>query len=57
MHLSAVEDLCGGKVFQVFVIGNDINRMQSAIQIVSPDSEHFVDSVEFLVVNIVVEFC
>ena len=52
--LSAVEDLHGGKVF---VIGNNIDRMQSAIQIVLPDSERFVDSVEFLVVNIVVEFC
>jgi len=52
-----VEDLRGGKIFQVFVIGNDIDGMRSAIQIVTPDSERFVDSIEFLVVNIVVEFC
>ncbi len=56
-RLPVIQNLGSGKVFQVFVVGDYIYRVRSAIQIVSPDSERLKDGIKFLVMDIIVEFC
>ena len=54
MHLALSQYLGGGKVFQVFVVGDNINRSRRALKVVAPDAECFEDSQEFLIMGVVV---
>ena len=56
LSLSTVEKFGGGKIFKVLVVCYDVNDGSGTFEIVSPDLEHFEDGVEFLVVDVVVEF-
>ena len=55
-HLTLIEDLGGGEIFQVLVIGDDVYWMHRAIQVVAPDAESLKDREEFFVMNVVIEF-
>jgi hypothetical protein len=52
--LSSIEFLCGGEVFQTFVIGPDLKLQLTALEIVSPLVEGLHDSQHFFVVDVVV---
>jgi len=54
--LTTVEKFGGGKIFKVLVVCYDVNDRSGTFKVVSPDPEHFEDGVEFLVVDVVVEF-
>ncbi len=53
-RLAAVQKLSCGEIFEIFVVGNDVNGSQGTFEIVVPNAEHFVDSEELLVVDVVV---
>jgi hypothetical protein len=42
--LSSGEKLCGGKIFQILVTSENINRVKGALEVMTPDSECFKDS-------------
>jgi hypothetical protein len=44
MGLLSGEKLCRGKIFQVLVIGDNINRVKRALKVMMPDLECFKDS-------------
>ena len=44
MRLASSQHLRGGKVFQVFVVGDNIDQSRGAFKIVTPDAENFEDS-------------
>jgi len=49
------ENLRGGEVLQVFVVGHDVNREGRALQVVTPALESLEDSEELLIMSIVVQ--
>jgi len=49
------ENLRGGEVLQVFVVGHDVNWKGRALQVVMPALESLEDSEELLVVSIIVQ--
>ena len=51
-----VKKFGGGKIFKVLVVCYNINDGSRTFEVVSPDLERFEDGVEFLVMNVVVEF-
>jgi hypothetical protein len=53
--LSAIEKFGGGKIFEIFVIRDDVDWCRGTLEIVAPDSECFEDSIKFFVVDVVVE--
>ena len=53
--LSVVKEFGGGKVFEVFVIRDNIDRSSGTLEVVAPNAESFEDREEFLVVDVVVE--
>jgi hypothetical protein len=42
--LSSGEKLCRGKIFQILVISENINRVKGALKVMMPNSECFKDS-------------
>jgi hypothetical protein len=54
--LATGKELCRCEIFQVLVVGNDVDRRCCTFEIMSPYFEGFNDGEEFLVVDIVVEF-
>ena len=54
--LAAVQKLGCSKIFEIFVVGDDINGSHGTFKIVAPNAEHFINSEELLVVDIIVEF-
>ena len=52
----STKDLCSRKIFQVFVVGNNINWSCRAFKVMSPDMESFKNGKEFFVVGVVVQF-
>ena len=42
-RLAAVQEFGRGKIFKVFVIGDDIDGCHGTFEVVTPDSEGFVD--------------
>src|SRR3981189_1170892 len=55
-RLSAVEFLCNSKVFEVFVVGEDLNRMAHPLQVVAPFLETSNYRQHFHVVDLIVVF-
>src|SRR6266542_6842669 len=53
-HLAAVQKLSCGEIFEIFVVGNDVNGSRGTFKVVAPNVEHFVDSEELLVVDVIV---
>jgi hypothetical protein len=53
--LSPGQNPCSGKIFQVFVICDNINQNFSAFKVVSPSLEHFIDCHEFFVMCVIVK--
>ncbi len=53
-RLVAVQKLSCGKIFEIFVVGDDVNGSHGTFKVVAPNVEHFVDSEELLVVDVVV---
>jgi len=49
------ENLRGGEVLQVFVVGHNVNWKGRALQVVTPALESLEDSKELLVVSIIVQ--
>ena len=43
MGLRVSEDLSGGKIFQIFVVSDDIDQSFAAFQVLSPMLESFED--------------
>ncbi len=54
--LVAVQKLSRGKIFEIFVVDNNINGSCGTFEVVAPNVEHFVDSKELLVMDVIVEF-
>ena len=52
--LAVVQKLSCGEIFEIFVVSDDINGSCGTFKVVAPNVEHFVDSKELLVVDIVV---
>ena len=55
MSLAADEDLGGGKVFQVLVIGDHIHWSCRALEVVMPVVKGLKDRKEFLVMSIIIQ--
>jgi len=55
LGLPTGENLRGGEVLQVFVVGHDVNREGRALRVVTPAFEGLEDSEELLVMSIVVQ--
>ena len=55
MSLAVGEDLGGGKVFQVLVIGDHVHRSCRALKIVMPVVEGLKDRKEFLVMSVIIQ--
>ncbi len=53
-HLAVVQKLSCGEIFEIFVVGDDVNGSHGTFKVVAPNVECFVDSEELLVVDIVV---
>jgi hypothetical protein len=43
--LSAIEEFGGGKIFEIFVIRDNVDWCHGTLEIVAPDSECFEDSI------------
>ena len=56
MGLLPSQEFGGGEVFEVLVVGNDIDGGARTFQIVTPGVEHIVNGEQFLVMGVVVEF-
>jgi hypothetical protein len=54
--LSPGQNPCSTKIFQVFVVCDNINQNFSAFKVVSPSLECLIDCHEFLVMCVIVEF-
>jgi hypothetical protein len=54
--LSPGQNPCSTKIFQVFVVCDNINRNFSAFKVVSPSFECLIDCHEFFVMCVIVEF-
>ncbi len=54
LRLVAVQKLSCGEIFEIFVVGDDINGSCGTFKVVAPNAEHFIDSKELLVVDVVV---
>ncbi len=52
--LAAVQKLSCGEIFEIFVVGNDINGSRRTFEVVAPNAECFIDSEELLVMDVVV---
>ena len=50
------EELYGGKVLKILVVGNDIDWNIGTFEIISPDMESFENGEKFFVMDIVVQF-
>ena len=50
----AGEDSHCGKIFQVFVVGDNVNCFRGSLKVVAPALESFKDYEQFFVVNIIV---
>jgi hypothetical protein len=55
-NLAAGKYLGGVEVFEIFVVGVDLDRVWGALEVVSPDFEAVDNSEEFFVVDFVVAF-
>ncbi|KIM65442.1 hypothetical protein SCLCIDRAFT_112672 [Scleroderma citrinum Foug A] len=55
MSLAVGEDLGGGKVFQVLVIGDHIHWSCRALEVVMPVAEGLKDRKEFLVMSVIIQ--
>ena len=55
MSLAAGEELGGGKVFQVLVIGDHIHWSCKALKVVTPVAEGLKDCKEFLVMSVIIQ--
>ena len=53
-RLVAVQKLSCGEIFEIFVVGDDINGSRGTFKVVAPNAECFIDSEELPVMDIVV---
>ena len=53
-HLVAVQKLGRGEIFEIFVVGNNVNGSHGTFEVVVPNVECFVDSKELLVMDVIV---
>lgn len=53
--LSAVEEFGRRKIFQIFVVGDDVDRCRGAFEVMTSNAERLEDSEKFLVVDVIVE--
>ncbi len=49
-----VQKLSCGEIFEIFVVGNNVNGSRGTFKVVAPNVEHFVDSEELLVMDVVI---
>jgi hypothetical protein len=56
MDLMVGKEMCSGKIFQILVISNYINRIHGTFKVVSPNAESGVNSQEFFVMSVIVQF-
>ena len=54
LRLVVLEKLGRGEIFEIFVVGNNVNGSHGTFEVVVPNVEHFVNSEELLVVDIIV---
>ncbi|KIM58401.1 hypothetical protein SCLCIDRAFT_128192, partial [Scleroderma citrinum Foug A] len=54
--LPAGKNLQGGKVFQIFVVRDNVHRSRGAFKVMAPSPECFKNSKQFLVVSIIIQF-
>jgi hypothetical protein len=55
--LSSSEEFCGGKVFEVLVVGNDVDHVRKSFEIRPKLLESDEDGEELIVINVIVELC
>src|SRR3979490_1800542 len=55
LDLASSEELGCGKIFQVFVVGSNINWLRGAFEIVVPRLECFEDRQQFFVMDIIIQ--
>ena len=56
VHLLARKDLSSSKIFKIFMIDDNVNRITRTFKIVTPCLEGFKDFKELFVMNIIIEF-
>ena len=52
--LAAVQKLSCGEIFEIFVVGDNVNGSCGTFKVVALNVKHFVDSEELLVMDVVV---
>ena len=57
MSLSTSKDLGSGEVFQVLVVGDDIDQKSGTLKVVLPNSKNVENSKNLLVMSVIVKFC
>ena len=57
MDVSAGKDFCRGEIFEIFVIGNHIDRIAGTFKVMSPSFESFEDSEKLFVMGVIIELC
>jgi len=57
LHLSLGKHLNSRKILKIFIICNNINRIDQTFQVVSPNFESFKDGKQFLVMCVVIQLC
>ena len=53
--LPASQEFCGHKVFQIFMVSNDVDWCSGAFKVMLPSLEGLMDGKQFLVVGIIVQ--
>jgi hypothetical protein len=56
MGLLVSKDFGGAEILEVLVVCDNVNRHQSTLKIMSPDTESLKDSQEFFIVSVIVQF-
>ncbi|KIJ19509.1 hypothetical protein PAXINDRAFT_69045, partial [Paxillus involutus ATCC 200175] len=54
--LPAGQDFRSRKIFKIFMVHDDVDRSARAFKVVTPMAEHLVDSQQFLIMGVIVEF-
>ena len=54
--LATGKEFSSAEIFQVLVVGDDVDRRRSSLKVVAPSLESFKNCQEFLIVDVVVEF-
>ena len=57
MDLLPSQEFCSGEIFKVLVVCDNVNQSWRPFKVVSLTLEHFKDSQEFFIMNIIIQFC